>query len=269
MKKKILIFGKNSFIGSNLYTFLKNKHFVKIKSFNSNSLLNLNKFDYVINCSINKKYINNTYSENNDFDFEIVKNLDENTNFIFLSSRKIYKPKANIFENSKTKCLNNYEKNKFITEKKILKIKRNKSIILRISNIIGYKKYNPRKIHSTYLDFFVSKIKKGELILNQNEFKDFLDINTFSKMINLIVKKKVFGIYNISIGKRVYLKELNNWLLNSNKNKKKLKIIRLKDNIKKESFYLNNSKIKKKININISIAQLKKECIRLSKILWT
>ena len=268
MKKKILIFGKNSFIGSNLYTFLKNKHFVKIKSFNSNSLLNLNKFDYIINCSINKKYINNTYSENNDFDLAIVKNLDENTNFIFLSSRKIYKPKANIFENSKIKCLNNYEKNKYITEKKIFKIKRNKSIILRISNIIGYKKYNPRKIHNTYLDFFVSKIKKGELILNRNDFKDFLDINTFSKMIDLIIKKKVFGIYNISIGKKVYLKELNNWLLNSNKSKKKLKIIRLKDNVKKESFYLNNSKIKKKININISIAQLKKECIRLSKILW-
>ena len=246
MKKKILIFGKNSFIGSNLYTFLKNKHFVKIKSFNSNSLLNLNKFDYVINCSINKNYINKIYSENYDFDFKIVNKLNENTNFIFFSSRKIYKPKANIYERSKVRCVNNYEKNKFITEKKILKIKRNKSIILRISNIIGYKKYNPRKIHSTYLDFFVSKIKKGELILNQNEFKDFLDINTFSKMINLIIKKKVFGIYNISIGKRVYLKELNNWLLNSNKNKKKLKIIRLKDNIKKESFYLNNSKIKKK-----------------------
>jgi len=32
LKKKILIFGKNSFIGSNLYTFLKNKHFVKLKA---------------------------------------------------------------------------------------------------------------------------------------------------------------------------------------------------------------------------------------------
>ena len=47
MKKKILIFGKNSFIGSNLYTFLKNKHFVKITSFNSKSLINLNEFDYI------------------------------------------------------------------------------------------------------------------------------------------------------------------------------------------------------------------------------
>ena len=89
MKKKILIFGKNSFIGSNLYTFLKNKHIVKIKSFNSKSLINLNKFDYVINCSINKKYTENTYNEKNDFDLKIVSKLDKNTNFIFLSSRKI------------------------------------------------------------------------------------------------------------------------------------------------------------------------------------
>ena len=268
MKKKILIFGKNSFIGSNLYTFLKNKHFVKIKSFNSNSLLNLNKFDYVINCSINKKYINNTYSENNDFDFKIVKNLDENTNFIFLSSRKIYKPKANIFENSKIKCLNNYEKNKFITEKKILKIKGNRSIILRVSNIIGFKKYNPRKVHHTYLDYLISKIKKRELILNQNEYKDFLDINTFSKIINLIIKKKIFGIYNISMGKKVYLRDLNNWLLKSLKNKKKLKVIKLKKDKKNQSFYLNNSKIRKKIEFNINIAQLKKECISLGKRLF-
>ena len=109
MKKKILIFGKNSFIGSNLYTFLKNKHFVKIKSFNSKSLINLNKFDYIINCSINKKYINEIYSKNNDFDLKIVKNLDENTNFIFISSRKIYKTKANTYEGSKIRCLINYE----------------------------------------------------------------------------------------------------------------------------------------------------------------
>ena len=112
MKKKILIFGKNSFIGTNLYTFLKNKHIVKIKSFNSKSLKNLNKFDYIINCSINKNYVKKVYSINNDIDLKIIKKLNKDTNFIFFSSRKIYKPKANIYENSKIKCSNNYEKNK-------------------------------------------------------------------------------------------------------------------------------------------------------------
>ena len=38
-------------------------------------------------------------------------------------------------------------------------------------------------MHTTYLDYFVKKIKKGELILNQNEFKDFLDIKTFQKLL--------------------------------------------------------------------------------------
>ena len=268
MKKKILIFGKNSFIGTNLYTFLKNKHIVKIKSFNSKSLKNLNKFDYIINCSINKNYVKNVYSINNDIDLKIVKKLDRNTNFIFFSSRKIYKPRANIYENSKIKCSNNYEKNKYITEKKILKIKGNKNIILRISNIIGFKKYNPRKIHNTYLDYLISKVKKNELILNKNEFKDFIDINTFSKIINSIIKKSVFGTFNVSMGKKVYLKELNSWLLNSIKDKKKYKIIRINNNKKNQSFYLNNSKLKKKIDIKINTTQLKKECIKLSKKLF-
>ena len=101
-----------------------------------------------------------------------------------------------------------------------------------------------------------------------NEYKDFLDINTFSKIINLIIKKKVFGIYNISMGKKVYLRDLNNWLLNSLRNKKKLKIIKLKKDKKNQSFYLNNSKIRKKIKFNINIAQLKKECISLGKRLF-
>ncbi len=234
-------------------------------SFNSKSLININKFDYVINCSINKNYINKIYSKNYDFDYKIVNKLNKNTDFIFFSSRKIYKPKANIYEGSKIRCLNNYEKNKFITEKKILKIKGNRSIILRVSNVIGFKRYNPRRIHQTYLDYLINKIKKRELILNQNEFKDFLDISTFSRIIDSIIKKKVFGTFNISIGKKIYLRELNNWLLSAIKNKEKFRIIKIKDHLKKQSFYLNNSKIKKKINMDINITQLKKECIRLSR----
>ena len=70
------------------------------------------------------------------------------------------------------------------------------------------------------------------------------------------------------MGKKVYLKDLNNWLLNSLKNKKKLKIIKLRKDKKNSSFYLNNSKIRRKINFNIKITQLKKECISVSKKLF-
>ena len=114
----------------------------------------------------------------------------------------------------------------------------------------------------------IGKIKKGELILNKNELKDFFNFFTFSKIIDLIIKKKAFGTFNISMGKKVYLSELNNWLLNSFKNKRSLRIIKLENDKKNQSFYLNNSKLKKKIGLNTNITQLKKECIKLSKKLF-
>lgn len=267
--KRVLIFGKKSFIGNSLYQYLKVRHKVKIKNFNTNELKNINNFDYIINCSINKDYVYKKYSRNNDIDFKIIKNIKNiNTNFIFLSSRKIYKPKSNIKEDSKIDCINNYEKNKLITENEILKFRSTKSIILRISNLIGYKKYNPNKVHFTYIDYLVDRVKRKEIIYNKNEFGDFLDVKTFSKIINMIIKKRVFGIYNVSLGRKVYLKEINKWLLFHLKNKNLLKSITLPQSDKIESFYLNNSKLKKSIKVKIDINYLKKECLKLSKKLF-
>ena len=59
MKKKIIIIGKNSFIGSNINLHLRNKFKVininlnQFKKFKKNQL---KKFDYICNCSVNKKY---------------------------------------------------------------------------------------------------------------------------------------------------------------------------------------------------------------------
>ncbi len=268
--KKILIFGKNSFIGSNLYNYLRNKHNVIIKNYNINELDRLNSYDCIINCSTNKNYIKKKYSKKNDIDLEIFNKIkNSNILFIFLSSRKVYKDKANISENSKIKCLNNYEKNKFITEKKILKIRSINTVILRISNLIGFKKQNPNRVHFTYVDYLLDKIKKKQIINNNKEFRDFLDISTFSKIIDQIIKKKVYGIYNVSIGKKIYLKDINSWLLFYFKNKNSLKNIDLPKKDNSASFYLNNSKIKKKIKIKIDITQLKKECLKLSKKLFS
>ena len=62
--KKILIIGKNSFIGSNLNRYLKKFYEVKCLSFEKfiNKKNNFFKnFNYVINTSIHKKYIDQRY----------------------------------------------------------------------------------------------------------------------------------------------------------------------------------------------------------------
>ena len=60
MKKNILIIGRRSFIGSNLFSFLKNKQNIKIidyKMILKKDLSELSNFDYIINCTSNVDYI--------------------------------------------------------------------------------------------------------------------------------------------------------------------------------------------------------------------
>ena len=268
-KKKIIIFGKKSLIGSNLYNFLKKKHLVKIKNFNIRNLRDINSFNYIINCSTNLKYVYSKYDVNNDFDIKIINKIkNPKTKYIFLQTRKIYKPKPNIKENSAKLCKENYEKNKLITEKKIIKNLKQQAIILRIANIIGLNSFNSKKIHKTYIDHFLMNISKNKLVDNKKRFKDFIDIGFFSKIIQEIIEKDIIGVYNISIGEKILLNNLNNWLLTYYKGKKKLTIIN--DSIYKDevSFFLNNSKIKKHLKFNYNKKNLKEECIKMSKKLF-
>ena len=60
---KILIIGKKSFIGSNLFNFLKKKFFIKNVSFEyviKKKINYFSEFSHIINTSIHTKYIKET-----------------------------------------------------------------------------------------------------------------------------------------------------------------------------------------------------------------
>jgi len=272
MKKKIIIIGKNSFIGFNLFKSFKNKFNAKIydyKKFLNLGLELLRDVNYVINCSSNKQYVNKEYSEKNDFDFQIskkIKNLD--CKMIFLSSRKVYELGDNLNESSKLKPNCHYSKNKLITEKKLLKNLKNRILILRISNLIGINRLrnNNKNIHKTFIDIFYFNVQKGIVFNNFKIYKDFLSINKFCEIIEKLVNKKATGIYNVSLGKKVYLNKLINWLNLFNKNK--YKYIDIPKSYKTECFYLNNDKLMKEINIKNRLIDLEKDCKVISKFLF-
>ena len=269
MKKKIIIIGKNGFIGSNLIKLLKKKF--DIKPYGYRKFLNVNRkfllnVNYVINCTSNKQYVNKKYSKKNDFDFQISKKIkDLNCKMIFLSSRKIYKLGDNLNESSKLKPNCNYSKNKLHTEKILLKNLKNRILILRISNLIGINKFrnNNKKIHKTFIDSFFLNVQRGIIFNNEKNYKDFLSINKFGEIIEKLINKKVVGIYNVSLGQKVYLTKLVNWLNLFNKNK--YKSIDIPKGYKTECFYLNNDKLMKKINIKNKLIDLEKDCKSISK----
>lgn len=267
MKKKIIIIGKNSFIGTNLYLALKNKLLIKLisyKEFNK-FIKNIDKYDYICNCSLTKNYQREKYSTKYDLDYQIAKKIiNSKIKYIFLSSRKIYKPKFNIKENGKILTISNFHKNKLLSEINLKKILKKKLLILRISNIIGLKIKSRRCLNKTFFDNYIDILKKGKITFYKNDFKDFLSVKQFVKIFLLLLKKDSHGIFNVSLGRKVYIKEIINWLNTYNK-KSNIFISLKKNKINNDSFTLNNKKLLKRINIKITKDELRSYCLKLSK----
>ena len=269
MKKKLLIIGKNSFISININNYLKKDLIIKsvsFVSFLSLKLEYLKKFDFIVNCSINKNYINKKYYIKDDLDVIIadkIKNLL--CTFVFFSTRKIYDVNDNILETSflKPKC--NYSKNKLKTETLLKKILKDKVLILRLSNLIGIrsKKNLKSKRHNIFIDHFFKNIKKNIVTDNKKVYKDFISIKQFTTIFKKLISCSAKGTFNVSIGKKVYLNNVINWL--NYYNSRDIKLQKPLNNYNKDCFYLNNKKLEKKIGFKINITDLKKDCMEISK----
>lgn len=274
MKKKIIIIGKKSFLAKNLFIYFNSRSKVKHISFEKfKKYKNLDGIDYVINCTSTFEYVNLKYKYKYDYDYQISKKIYKykKCKFVFLSSRKIYKPDNNIRENGKILLKENYSKNKYFTERKILDILKNRVLILRISNVIGLdQNRRSRKLHKTFMDVFIKNIKKNIIFNNKKVYKDFLPVNIFVKIVFLLIKKNKFGIFNISMGKKVFLNDLIGWLNHYNSSKTiAIDVPKLNSRqFNKDIFYLNNNKLIKTINIKFDLNDLKKECLRISKKLF-
>ena len=261
-KINILIIGKKSFLGSNL-----SKKLIldfKVDNLTLSQVMKLNPtkckvYSYIINTTIHKKYIKKKYDPKYDLDRKIIDKFEKHKSiYIFLNSRKIYKPGFNLKENSLLRPVNYYAKNKIITEKYLIKKFNNKFLSLRISNVIGKRLYKKnRRAHNIFLDNFLVLRNKNRKMIVEDEFKDFITIDQFIFLLKKIIRKQLIGIYNFSLGKKVYISEIIYWL-----DKKFYEKIKFKKS-KKDSFTLSNRKLLKKLGISITKNQLKNYCTNL------
>ena len=256
-KKKIniLIIGKNSYISKNYIKLSKLKKNIELIKHSEIKKINFNKFTHVINFSIDPKIYLKRYNLTNRIDEKIC-NLIKNKNliYIFPSSRLIYKRKS-LINNNIFKKKNFYANNKSIIEKKIIKSRKKKKLILRIANILNFnldqtKLFIPKLLYS---------LKKKNLIkfdLNKSSYKDFITFDYFTKCLDILIKEKKTGTFNISSGKKVNIHQLGKSIINGFGKGQ----IFYKDKLYRDSFVLSNKKIKKIVKIDLS----KKEILNYS-----
>ena len=271
MNKKILIIGQKGFIGNNLFKFLKNKklnvHSLSFENFLNNYNVFDNKFEFIINCTSNEKFIKNRYQIKNDNDLIIAnKIINSKTKLIMLSTRKVYKPKLNTKELDQKKPNCNYSRNKLVSEISVGKILMHRVLILRISNIIGPPNNNIRKLHKTFSDIFFEMAQRGYAYNNKKIYKDFISIKKFNEIILKLIKKNSYGTYNISIGKKIDIRQIVTWL--NFYNSSQLTIISPKNSFNNENFTLNNRKLMHEIKIKNDLVNLKNECLAISRMVF-
>ena len=102
------------------------------------------------------------------------------------------------------------------------------------------------------------KYKKNQIVFYENHFKDFLSINQFTKIFYEILKVNPNGLFNVSLGKKIYISEIIKPL-----NKKRLIKFQKMLIKKKDSYYLNNQKLKKIIKIKINKKDLLDYCSKI------
>ena len=266
MKKKILIIGKKSFVGSNLFKFFKKKNIAVYITSYEKFITNTKKidYDYIINCSSNKEFIKKKYQLRNDYDLLIAKKIiNSNTKLVILSTRKVYKSKFNIKESDKVKPDCHYSRNKYLSETNVKKILVDKVLIFRISNIVGITKKRKRKLHKTFIDIFFENVTKGYVYRHKRTYKDFISIQKFCKITYELIQKNSIGLFNISIGKKVYLNNIIEWL--NFYNPKNVIFIKSQIFFNKECFTLNNKKLMNEIKIKNDLKELKNDCLEISK----
>lgn len=256
LKKKILIIGGNSFVGRNLLEKLdkskfeiffttrskkirkRNHFYLNLLNLDEKNLIIKKKFSIIINCAwsgVLGKYRDDIKQFENIKMSLNVYEIAKKTNcqqLIFFGSQAEYGPKFYMInENSKCTPITKYGKTKlylynYFYKKKVTRDP--KILWLRLFDTFG-----PGDNENWVIPYLINSFSKNKdvYLSSCNQKWDFLYIDELCKIIEKLIDKRSFGLYNLASGKSIVLKKIVEYIhtnLNSKSkiyyNYKKLKI---------------------------------------------
>jgi len=199
---KVFITGARGFIGSSLIKSINGIYFKKF-SFTKDSIkdINLENFDSVIHLSSivhsSKDLSWNKYQEiniNNTLNLAKKAKKAGVKQFVFMSTIKVYGEGSAIALTETSKCMpeDNYAMSKFIAEEELLKLKSNSFRVVIIRSPLVYGKNPKGNILKVIKLINITRWLPFGGIKNK---RSMVSIHNLSKMIEIILKKEIEGIF--------------------------------------------------------------------------
>jgi len=210
-KKKILVVGKNSFIGKHfLIEPFEDAYITKIGHEELRAtLMSPIHFDVVVNFSISPSAYSDNYSYNDDTNIIIAKALKnrDNCTLIMMSTRQVYGVEKDNSEESLAKPVSHYGANKLVVEDQVVKILGlDRVAVLRCSNIYGFE-INRKTFMGTMSS---SLLKEDRIYLDFPAVtaKDFLPVKEFVQIVIDVIRARLTGLINVGSGVAVNCRKL-------------------------------------------------------------
>jgi dTDP-4-dehydrorhamnose reductase len=259
---RTLIIGKNSFIGKCAYSNINNAEKISYQDIDK---VNLKDYNVILNCSMMDDYRSSVYTENIDVDIKLARIAEKaKIHYIMISTRKVYgisNSLARYNERSQLNPSDRYSENKLITEYKIKELT-DCYTILRPSNVFGYE---PRR--KSFMGFCMNQLIDTNKIVydvSANTIRDFIDVNTFSKVLSRICELKAKGLYNVGSNIGLSVGDVSKYLI---KGYGSGNLIADSEKLF-DQFILDNTKIKSELGINIDIVDFEKIIVDLGSKLY-
>jgi dTDP-6-deoxy-L-talose 4-dehydrogenase (NAD+) len=271
---KIAVIGGTGFLGSNILKFIP-KNYLITATYTNKKKINkklskkiiwkyldiykkknffkyLNKPDIVIHLSWSKLpnynlkfHLTKELIKQKKFILDLIKGGLKNI-FIAGTCFEYGKKNGKITENASEYPLSNYALAKFLLKKYVFLLSKKFNFNLIWGRIFYvYGKHNSRlTLYNQILD---SSKRNLEITINGKLVRDYLHVNRISKIIvDLSLKRKNFGLVNISSGKGVSLKKLVNNICKTEKIKPNIKYVKIhRNNFESNIFWGCNKKLKK------------------------
>jgi len=252
--EKILLVGKNSFIGQNI-------NCDKV-SYNESKDINFSQYDIIINCALHPEFKIVKYDETIDIDFEIGKKAYESKcHYVMLSTSKVYGNNNELKtydENSQLNPFDYYSENKLKSETKLLE-NFNNVVVLRGSNIFGFE-YG----RNSFVGYCMTQlVNEGKIVytISEKTKRDFIFVKDSAYLIEEAGKHRITGIYNLSSNYGLEIGKVARNLISGYRYGGKFKSSGPVD----RQFVMDNTKLLKVLNLDYTFSDYEKTFIELGK----